>query len=243
LEERSGLSSLRPMFDQVAGSYDGLNRLFTLGLDLRWRRLAARRCLERRPRRILDLGTGTGDLVLRLALEAPEQTEIFAADFSPVMLELARKKLQRRRLLGRVSLVQADAAALPFPDQYFDAVTVAFAFRNLLFGNPRARLFLREIKRVLAAAGRLVVVETSQPQNALWRSLVHFYLEKMVAPLGGWLSRRRGAYRYLAHSAVNFYSPDELAKLLGEEGLPPVCQQPLFGGVALLLVAEKERSE
>jgi len=150
------------MFEAVPLRYDGINRLMTLGLDQRWRRLAARRILAGTPRHILDLGAGTGDLSLLLA-SLDENPSITAADFSRPMLDLLQKRTEDAGLRKRIKTVEADAAELPFADSSFDAVGIAFAFRNLLWKNPNREKHLNEILRVLRPGGRFVAVETSQP--------------------------------------------------------------------------------
>ncbi len=227
---------LQKMFMAVPPSYDFLNRLLTLRLDERWRKLAAREVLAGEPRRVLDLCTGTGDLALRMRRKAGLQTAIWGLDYSEPMLERARKKH-----LGPGSapleFVHGDAAAMPFDDGFFDAMGIAFAFRNLSFKNPDTPRFLSEILRVLRPGGRFVVVETSQPPCRLWRILVHAYLKYLTVPLGGRISGNRGAYHYLAHSAVHFYNAREVRQLLLDAGFEKVSCRLLLGGVAALWVA------
>lgn len=235
--ENSSPSRLRPMFDQIAESYDRVNRLFTLGLDRHWRRRAVRRCLQHGPKRVLDLCTGTGELVRELARACAKEVDIVAADFSPGMLERARQKLDRDGLLGRVRLVEADAARLPFDDGSFDAVTVGFALRNLLFRHADGHRHLEEIHRVLRPGGQLLAVESGQPRSILWRALVHAYVRGVVAPMGLLISRRGGPYRYLAQSATGFYREEELRQMLQRAGFEKIAYEPLCGGAAALLTA------
>lgn len=231
---------LQQMFDRVPRRYDLINRLFTWGLDQRWRRRAARLCLQAEPPRVLDLGCGTGDLALRLARSAPATTELVAADFSEPMLALARRKLARAGLEGKVEFVWADAAELPFADGSFGAVGIAFALRNLIWRNPHAEQHLAEVRRVLAPGGRFVVVESSQPRGRAFRKLVHWYQRAVVARLGGALSGQRGAYRYLARSAAAFPDPDGLADRLRAAGFARVTHRRLLRGVAAVHVADSD---
>ena len=226
------------MFMEVPSSYDLLNRLLTFRFDQVWRRKAARICLENRPSRVLDLCCGTGDLVLEIGRRATVGTRLTALDYSLPMLELAGKKASGKRL-PQIELIHGDAASMPFPDEHFDSIGIAFAFRNLTFHNPDRDRFLAEILRVLKPGGRFVIVETSQPKCLMLRKLFHFYLRWITAPFGGMLSGHYGAYKYLAHSAINYYKSDELEGLLLSAGFSTVRSQLLMGGIAGIFLAEK----
>jgi demethylmenaquinone methyltransferase/2-methoxy-6-polyprenyl-1,4-benzoquinol methylase len=128
---------------------------------------------------------------------------------------------------------------MPFENDGLDVVGIAFAFRNLTYKNPDRERFLQEIYRVLKPQGRFVIVESSQPQHPLMRRLFRFYLRVFVAGIGGWLSGHKGAYRYLAASARNYYEPAEIKQLLSVTGFRQVEYRPLIGGVAGLTVAIK----
>ncbi len=257
---------LEELFAKVPRRYDLLNRLLTWRMDERWRRIAASECLRQSPKRVLDLCCGTGDLALHIAqniadglaedaepLGAPghrearrprrrarKKLEIVGVDFVPGMLELAKEKLAKAGLEGRVDLTEGDAAALPFPDDHFDAIGIAFAFRNLTWRNPKQKEHLAEMRRVLAPKGRLVIVETSQPSNRLVRWGFHMYLRAFAAPLGRLLSDHGPAYSYLAWSAVGFYTPDELAALLARAGIEVVEHKPLVLGCAAVTVVQRK---
>ncbi len=227
------------MFDAVPRRYDLINRLFTFRLDERWRARAAGICLREEPRRVLDLGCGTGDLALHLARRAGAGTEVIGADFSEPVLEAARAKATAAGLDGRVSFASADASELPFTEAHFDAVGIAFAFRNLTWRNPLRERYLSEVLRVLTPGGRFVIVESSQPGSSVLRSLVHWYLRVIVTRLGGAISGRRGAYRYLAESARKFHPPEEVTSMLLGAGFSRVDWRRLMGGVAAIHVARK----
>lgn len=225
------------MFSKVPDKYDFLNRLFTVGMDQRWRRMAADICLKGNPRRIMDLCSGTGDLVLEMAIGGSRETDLISVDFCKPMLEIAKRKAADAGLRDRIMFRVADAAGLPFDDGCFDVVGIAFGFRNLIFKNPRSMLFLNEILRVISPGGRLVIVETSQPHSKLLRLLFNFYLSAFVAPVGNAVSRHPGAYRYLAHSAKNFLGPSEVSNLLLGSGFASVDYTLLWGGIAAIHVA------
>ncbi len=219
------------MFLAVPSSYDIINRVLTLRLDEWWRSKAAKALLDGHPRRILDLCTGTGDLALRLKKNAPAGTRIFALDYSRTMLNIARKKA-RGRQLGGIEFLEGDAADMPFEDNFFDAVGIAFAFRNLTYKNPDSNSFLHEILRVLRPGGKFVAVETSQPEHPLMRYLFHGYMRMITAPVGGLLSGHRAAYRYLAQSAINYYNPSELKEVIIGAGFRSANSNLLMNGVA-----------
>ena len=229
---------LQRMFSEVPRRYDLINRLFTLRFDEKWRRMAAAECLKGSAARILDLCTGTGDLAFRLADGAGAQSLIFGMDFSMPMLEVACVKTARRG--ASIGFIAGDAAKLPFRDNTFDVIGTAFAFRNLTYRNPGRDRYLSEILRVLAPGGKFVVVESSQPRLRIVRAAVHWYMKAAVSFTGGLISGQRGAYRYLAHSAINFYNPDELADLLRSAGFSRVEYRMLLGGVAAIHVVWKQ---
>jgi demethylmenaquinone methyltransferase / 2-methoxy-6-polyprenyl-1,4-benzoquinol methylase len=226
------------MFMAVPPSYDLLNRMLTLRLDQVWRKKAAIECLGNNPSATLDLCCGTGDLVLHLARLASSGIRLAAMDFSEPMLDLARNKAEAREITG-IDFVHGDVASMPFPDGHFDSIGIAFAFRNLTFRNPDRDRFLTEILRVLKPGGRFVIVETSQPKNAVLRRMFHFYLRWITAPAGGIISGHYGAYRYLAHSAKYFHDSVELRELLQGAGFSGVKSQLLMGGIAGIFTAYK----
>jgi demethylmenaquinone methyltransferase/2-methoxy-6-polyprenyl-1,4-benzoquinol methylase len=240
-EETSSGKQWRPlerMFNEVPARYDMLNRVITWRLDELWRRTAAQNCLEGNPSRVMDLCTGTGDLAIRLAKQVNGETKIRALDYSQPMLDVAKKKADKARL-NNIEFIHGDAASMPLEDEDLDVIGIAFAFRNLTYKNPDREKFLREIYRVLKPHGKFVIVESSQPQNALMRTMFRLYLKVFVAGIGGWLSGHKGAYRYLAASARNFYEPAEIKQFLSETGFDKIEYQPFFGGIAGLTVATK----
>lgn len=232
---------LQKMFLSVPPSYDLLNRILTLRFDQIWRKIAARICLENQPVKVLDLCSGTGDLIIYFGTMSPAGTSLTALDYSMPMLDLAKKKAARRGLTS-IEFIHGDVASMPFPDGHFDSVGIAFAFRNLTFHNPDRDRFLSEILRVIKPGGRFVIVETSQPKNMILRKLFHLYLRYITAPVGGILSGHYGAYKYLAHSARLYHNIEELEELLHNAGFTAVRSNLLLGGIAGIYIAEKPRS-
>ncbi len=229
---------LQKMFMKVPPSYDFLNRLLTFRLDELWRKKAGAECLKNNPQKVLDLCCGTGDLALRLRKMAPSNTQIIALDYSEPMLKVAKKKAERKKLLN-IDFHHGDVADMPFSDKYFDSIGIAFAFRNLSFHNPDLDKFIGEILRVLKPGGLFVIIETSQPENFLIRKLFHLYLRWITAPVGGTFSGYYGAYKYLAHSARNYYSNKELTEILLSKGFSKVNYKSLFAGISCLYMATK----
>jgi demethylmenaquinone methyltransferase/2-methoxy-6-polyprenyl-1,4-benzoquinol methylase len=155
------------------------------------------------------------------------------------MLERAAAKAVRAGVQDRVSFIHGDVAGLPFPDGFFDAIGISFAFRNLTYRNPRTETYLKEVVRVLKPGGEFVFVESSQPPNPVIRWLAHGYIRLFVFRMGWWISGNRPAYRYLSESARKFYTAEELADLLVRAGFRRVTITRLMLGAAAIHVAIK----
>jgi demethylmenaquinone methyltransferase / 2-methoxy-6-polyprenyl-1,4-benzoquinol methylase len=229
---------LKIFYSTIYKKYDLVNRLFTLGMDVRWRRKAAVECAKLKPVSILDLCCGTGDMVLAIRKKLPD-VRIVGYDFSDNMLEMARTKAVRNKVSG-VDFIQGDAAEMPFPTGEFDVITIAFGFRNLTYENSSCDLHVAEISRVIKSGGYFIILESAVPQNNLIRFFYNCYLRLFLIPLGGILSGNWKAYRYLARSSSNFFNRKELTELLNRYGLKVILIKPLFLGAASLLIASRE---
>jgi len=217
------------MFDSIAPRYDLLNRVLSLGIDQRWRTQAIRLLRDDQPRRVLDVATGTADLAIK-AEDLLHPREIVGVDLSAEMLRFGREKLRKKGLSERITLQQADAEGLPFPDGAFDAALVAFGVRN--FENLEAGL--RDIARVLRPGGALVVLEFSHPRQAPIKQLYRFYSNHVLPRIGAAVSSNDGAYRYLPESVAAFPDgPDFLARMQ-ETGYRNLLWKPLTFGIASL---------
>ena len=228
---------LHNMFSSLPRRYDLLNRILTWGQDQRWRRKAVVECLKDRPRWVLDLGCGTGDLALHLSRLGGPGTRVLGLDFSLPMLEAARDKARRTKV--KIAFIRADAAHLPLRTGVLDAVGSSFTLRNLTYRNPGAGQYLSEAYKALRPGGRWVMVETSQPPGALVRWAFHSYLRYLVPRLGGFLSGNQGAYRYLAGSALGFLPAEEVSRMLLETGFQRVTFRRLLLGTTALHTAIK----
>ncbi len=218
------------MFDRIAGRYDLLNRIISMGLDRGWRRRAAG-IVANRDARVLDLATGTGDVALEIARRSPT-ARVVGLDPSPRMLEQAGVKVQTAGFGDRIELAPGRAEDLPFDDDSFDGAIIAWGIRNVA-DRPRA---LQEMARVVRPDGRVVILEGTEPQAHLLAPLARFYIHHVVPRLGAWLSQER-AYRYLQTSIEAFPPPGEFADLMRSCGLEVLEVRPLTLGVCCLFVA------
>jgi demethylmenaquinone methyltransferase/2-methoxy-6-polyprenyl-1,4-benzoquinol methylase len=203
--------------------------VLSFNIDRLWRARTVRRVrpmLDRPGARVLDICCGTGDLMLALARES--RTPVLGSDFCHPMLVAAREKIARRR--ARAGLFEADALRLPLRDASLDLVTVAFGFRNL--ANYRAGL--AEMRRVLRPGGMAAILEFSQPPNAVFAALYHFYSRRILPLIGGALSGSREAYTYLPESVRKFPLAEELAEEMRRAGFADVRYERFTGGIVVL---------
>jgi len=219
------------MFDAIAPKYDLLNRVLSLGIDQRWRTQAVKlagRSLDRPPRRILDVATGTADLAVEALKLGPD--EVIGVDIAEEMLAVGREKLRARHLDHRITLERGDAEALHFTKDSFDLALVAFGVRN--FENLGRGL--EELHRVLRPGGVLVVLEFSQPRAFPMKQLYGFYSRHILPRVGRTVSGDSGAYDYLPESIQAFPDGEDFLQEMGEAGFGDLKQKRLTFGVASL---------
>ena len=232
--DKSG-ARVQRMFGQIASRYDLSNHLLSLGIDRYWRWRTVRQVPPKGPAPILDLCTGTGDLALAY-LRASRQAPVVGADFCQPMLEVAIGKRKRAQAAERLEFVEADAQHLPFADESFQIVTVAFGLRNIA-DTDRG---IAEMVRVCRTGGHVAVLEFSLPTRRPLRAVYGWYFRNVLPRIGQLLARNReDAYNYLPASVGQFPSGEDLAMRLRAGGLREVRYLPLTCGVATLYVGTK----
>jgi demethylmenaquinone methyltransferase/2-methoxy-6-polyprenyl-1,4-benzoquinol methylase len=227
---------IRSMFADIARSYDLLNHLLSLNVDRYWRWRTTRLAPPAGDGPILDVCTGTGDLALAYDKAARGRAPVFGSDFCMPMLLPARDKARRRRAADRMRFLEADTQQLPFPDDTFQLVTVAFGLRNVT-DTDRG---ICEMVRVARPGGRVAILEFSRPKHWLFGPLYRFYFRRILPFVGQLVSRSRdNAYGYLPASVMQFPDGEALAEKLRGHGLTDVKWHPLTFGIATLYVGTK----
>lgn len=231
--DRSG-PRVQKMFGQIAKHYDFLNHFLSGGIDILWRRAVVRR-VKPNPdssARILDVCTGTGDLAL--AFWKRWRVPVLASDFTPEMLEIGRKKLEKAGITpDQIELAEADASALPFPERSFQIVSVAFGLRNI----ESTEKGLSEMVRVCEPGGQVAVLEFSTPTFPPFRWVYHFYFRHILPRIGQMTAKNQfDAYHYLPESVGEFPCGQALADMMEDAGLTEVRFFPMTFGIATLYV-------
>ncbi len=217
------------MFDCIAFRYDFLNSFLSGGIDRYWRRKAISQLELSAPGKILDVATGTAEMAILMARQSPAMS-ITGIDISTGMLDIGRRTIDRLKLDKQVKLMTGDSEALPFPDNHFDAVTVAFGVRN--FGNLEKGL--AEMFRVLRPGGRLIVLEFSHPRRAGFRRVYEWYMRLVASPIGRMLSRNRQAYQYLNESVAAFPEGRKFQDILDRTGYGATGMRQLSLGISTI---------
>lgn len=226
---------IQRMFGNIAPRYDFLNRLLSFGIDRRWRKKAVRLLKFSENSRILDVATGTGDVALEIARTTPESVKITGADFCHEMVELGQKKVALSAFANRIDLKVAPCEDLPFPNETFDSITIAFGIRNVV----DRKLGLAEMWRVLKPGGRMIILEFSTPRSHLFRLLYYFYFKRFLPLIGGLFSSYN-AYKYLPDSVLEFPSQHEFTKMIADAGFRHPHIHELTFGIATIYVGDKE---
>lgn len=223
------------MFAGIAGRYDLLNHLLSLNIDKGWRRKVSRELrsiLDNPDATVLDVACGTGDLSLELNRES--QAQVFGTDFCRPMLTIANQKSQNEN--SPIPFIEGDAMGLPFVDESFDAVTIAFGLRNL----ANVADGLKELHRILKPGGVLAVLEFSAPVVPGFGKLFNFYFAHVLPRIGGAVSGSRGAYEYLPDSVSKFPNQKKLVEMIESTGFSAVKYSNLTGGIAALHIGTKK---
>ncbi len=186
------------MFDNISPRYDFLNHFLSLGIDIRWRKKAIKLLKEIQPKKILDIATGTGDFAIESLSLNPDK--VIGVDISEGMLSVGREKLKKRKLDAKITLQSGDSEDLPFEDNMFDAIIVAFGVRN--FENLEKGL--AEMYRVVRPGGKVVILEFSKPKRFPFKQLYNFYFKNILPTIGKTISKDNSAYTYLPESVKSF---------------------------------------
>ena len=222
------------MFDAISGNYDGLNRVISFGTDAKWKQKILKMVASKKPSSILGIATGTGDLAILFATTSA--TEIIGLDISQGMLDIGKKKIEAQKLSSKIQMVLGDGENIPYADNYFDVITVAYGVRN--FENLEKGL--SEILRTLKPDGQFIILETSVPTKFPFKQGYAFH-SKVILPLVGRLfSKDQSAYKYLSDSANEFPFGEVLNNILRKVGFIDVQHLPQTFGVATIYQASKK---
>lgn len=223
------------MFDNISENYDGLNRVISFGIDVKWRKKVVQLVGKNNPKQILDIATGTGDLAILMANTlTPEK--VVGLDISTGMLEVGKQKIQKANLSNTIDMVVGDSENIPFDDNTFDAITVSFGVRN--FENLDKGL--QEIHRVLKPGGIFVVLETSNPTKFPFKQGYKFYTSVILPLIGKLFSKDKVAYGYLSKSANTFPFGKAFNNILEKNGFINATNIPVTFGVASIYTGSKK---
>ena len=221
------------MFDTISGEYDNLNRVISFGIDIKWRDKVVKIVEDAQPENILDIATGTGDLAISLAKTSA--TKIIGLDISAGMLEVGKVKIKSKKLDDKIEMIIGDSENLPFNDNTFDAITVAFGIRNF----EHLEKGLADILRVLKPGGTFVILETSVPTKTPYKQGYAFHSKVILPMVGKLFSKDKTAYTYLSDSANVFPFGEQLNNILRKVGFINVEDLPQTFGVATIYKASK----
>ena len=225
-------SQVSQMFNEISFSYDRINRILSLGIDKRWRKKLSHHLPPRDSLRLLDLATGTCDQLLPL-MDTGKIAHATGIDLATEMLKIGQEKIDRSPYGEKVTLLEASASDIPAEENSYDCVTISFGIRNVK--GP----CLEEIYRVLTPGGRALILEFSLPQNPLIKRFHLFYLRQLLPAIGGMISKKREAYRYLNKTIEAFPYGEAFLARMKEVGFTSVCALPFTFGVASLYIGEK----
>lgn len=233
VSDKAKKQQVEEMFDGIAPRYDLMNRLFSAGIDMKWRKKTISLLKKLEPKTVLDMATGTADMAI-LACRLLDPDKITGLDLSAEMLELGRKKVEKEGLANKIELVKGDGEAISFPDNSFDAVMVAFGVRN--FENLENGL--REMLRVLKPGGKLVILEFSKP-NWGFKNLYNVYMGIVAPEVARWFRQNKDAYRYLNRSSNAFPDRSDFTAILNRVGFSNTECKPLSFGICCIYSGRK----
>jgi len=233
-EEEKKSVQVERMFDNIAPAYDQLNHTLSWGIDKSWRKKAIDWLKPFNPQRMMDVATGTGDFAIQ-ACRVLNPKELIGTDISEGMMNVGRQKVKEAGLESRISFAKEDCTALSFPNNRFDAITVAFGVRNFEDLDKG----LREMHRVLDSDGKLVILELSEPEWFPMKQLYALYSKVVIPTLGKLLSKDRSAYTYLPQSIKAFPQGEVMKEIILKAGFKEACFKRLTLGICTLYTATK----
>ncbi|MBT3178575.1 MAG: bifunctional demethylmenaquinone methyltransferase/2-methoxy-6-polyprenyl-1,4-benzoquinol methylase UbiE [Desulfobacula sp.] len=228
------LDFIKDMFDRIAPKYDFLNRLLSMGQDIIWRTQMVKAANLAKNSRVLDVACGTCDVALEVNSQLKGHSQIFGLDFSFGMLRLGKQKLIKKQN-SNIALLNADALNLPFNQQVFDAVFIAFGIRNIIDRQRAITSFFN----VLNNGGRVAVLELTTPEKGILRSLYLLYFQKILPIIGSFFSKHNNAYTYLPESVLKFPNPVEFSKIMKKAGFENIRFKPMTFGIVTLFIGIK----
>ena len=218
------------VFHSVAAKYDIMNDVMSFGIHRFWKRYTIEVSGARPGMKVLDLAGGTGDLTAKFSHLVGDKGEVVLADINDSMLKVGRTKLRDKGIVNNVSYVQANAEALPFPDNHFDIITIAFGLRNV----PDKAAALRSMNRVLKPGGKLLVLEFSKPQHEIMRKVYDLYSFKVLPKMGELITKDADSYEYLAESIRMHPDQDTLKQMMVDAGFEQVDYTNMTDGIVAL---------
>jgi demethylmenaquinone methyltransferase/2-methoxy-6-polyprenyl-1,4-benzoquinol methylase len=222
------------MFDKIAFRYDFLNRFLSAGIDVSWRKKAIKQLHSLQPKYILDVATGTGDVAI-LSQKILHPSKITGIDISEGMLEIGRKKIAKLGLQNEIELMKGDSETIAFPDNSFDAITVAFGVRNY----QNLEKGLAEMLRVLKPGGKLVVLEFSRPKQFLFKAIYNLYMNTIAPGFGKLIAKNKDAYQYLNDSVQRFPEGQQFLDILKNVGYTTTYSKILTLGICSIYCGSK----
>lgn len=222
------------MFDAISENYDGLNKVISFGTDAKWKQKILKMVAAKQPSTVLDIATGTGDLAILFAKTSA--TEIIGLDISQGMLDIGKKKIEAQKLDTKIQMVLGDGENIPYADDYFDVITVAYGVRNF----EHLEKGLSEILRTLKPGGQFIILETSVPTTFPFKQGYYVYTNFIMPTIGKLFSKDKKAYQYLSTSAQNFPFGEALNNILRKIGFIEVVHLPQTMGVATIYTASKK---
>lgn len=226
-------TQVQNMFDSISIEYDFLNRIMTFGNDIKWRKKIYTIAKSYKPKNILDVATGTADIALEMS--KIEGSNIIGLDISEKMLDVGRKKVNKKKLSDKISLISGDAENIHYKKGEFDLVTIGFGVRN--FQNLEKGL--KESCRVLKKRGKLIILETSVPENSIIKFFYFLFSRSFIPLMGSIFSKEKTAYQYLQKSAEKFPSGQKFVSVLRKCGFTNISIKPQMLGATSIYIAEK----